>query len=105
MMQYSNSGMALLGLIVQRMNGAGLEYGEYVEKHIIEPLGMSSTRSPDGRYDDPDEVPLDLQQRVSTGYSGWGELNVPTAKVYLRTFPPVWFSASLAITSGLCSHT
>ncbi len=39
--KYSNLGMALLGQIV--VAASGEEYETYIQKHILEPLGMSST--------------------------------------------------------------
>jgi hypothetical protein len=86
-MQYSNTGIALLGLIVQRMNGEGLSYGRYLQERVIEPLGMTSTWAPDGRYEDPEQVPTEIQERVSTGYTGWGSLNVPTPKIFFKDYP------------------
>ena len=86
-MQYSNTAIALLGLIVQRMNGDGLSYGRYIEEHIVKPLGMTSTYAPDGNYDDPERVPPEVQDRISTGYVGWGSVNAPTPKIYFKDFP------------------
>lgn len=39
--EYSNLGFALLGQVVQAVSG--LEFREYTERHIFEPLGMSGT--------------------------------------------------------------
>jgi CubicO group peptidase (beta-lactamase class C family) len=87
MAQYSNSGMALLGLIVQRKNGDGLTVGRYIEKHIMEPLGMALSCHPDGNYDDPERVPAEVRERLGTGYTGWGQVNAPTGKIYFKDFP------------------
>ncbi len=38
---YSNSGYFLLGVIIEKV--AGMNYGEFVEKRIFEPLGMKNT--------------------------------------------------------------
>lgn len=85
--QYSNTGIALLGLIVQRLNPQGLSFGTYVQRHVIEPLGMTSTRFPDGDPFDADVVPPELQERVSTGYAGFGSVNVPTPTIRFRNWP------------------
>ncbi|NIB45205.1 beta-lactamase family protein [Pseudomaricurvus alkylphenolicus] len=42
--QYSNIGIATLGLIVERANPDKLSFSEFAEKNIMEPLGMSSTQ-------------------------------------------------------------
>jgi CubicO group peptidase (beta-lactamase class C family) len=39
--QYSNTGMLLLGIIIQEASGE--DYFEYIHKHICEPLGMDNT--------------------------------------------------------------
>lgn len=39
--EYSNVGFALLGRVVSRVSGMG--YADYVQRHILEPLGMRST--------------------------------------------------------------
>jgi CubicO group peptidase (beta-lactamase class C family)/beta-lactamase class A len=39
--EYSNTGFAILGYIVQKVSG--LSYEEYVTRHILEPLGMTHT--------------------------------------------------------------
>lgn len=39
--EYSNTGFALLGQIVQRVSG--MEFQEYMRRHVFEPLGMDAT--------------------------------------------------------------
>lgn len=41
---YSNSGYFLLGMIIEK--ASGLSYGDYVSRHIIEPLGLERTSYP-----------------------------------------------------------
>lgn len=41
--QYSNLGLTLLGEIVEEVSG--MTYDEYINKQILEPLGMSSTKT------------------------------------------------------------
>ncbi|WP_239094055.1 serine hydrolase domain-containing protein [Bacillus sp. B15-48] len=39
--QYSNYGMGLLGLVIEEVSG--LSYEQYIEDHILKPLGMNDT--------------------------------------------------------------
>lgn len=57
--QYSNLGLSLAGGIVEELSGE--EYGDYVRRHILDPLGMSSTHP---------EIPVEHRDgRLATGYS------------------------------------
>jgi hypothetical protein len=85
--QYSNSGMGLLGLIVETMNPEQLSFGNYVLRHILEPLEMTSSRYPDGDFDDQQVVPAAIHERIGTGYAGWGGLNMESPKIYFADFP------------------
>lgn len=49
--RYSNSGYYLLGLIIEKVSGE--TYGEYMRKHVFEPLGMSNSGFPHGFVDLP----------------------------------------------------
>jgi CubicO group peptidase (beta-lactamase class C family) len=49
--RYSNSGYYLLGFIIEKVSGE--TYGEYMRKHVFEPLGMSNTSFPHGFADLP----------------------------------------------------
>ncbi|MEO0332139.1 MAG: serine hydrolase domain-containing protein [Bacteroidota bacterium] len=49
--EYSNTGYAMLGLIVQRVSGQ--PFGEYIRENIFQPLGMNNT------YWEVDRVPDD----------------------------------------------
>ena len=55
--EYSNFGFAILGRIVSRVSG--IPYGDYVQRSILTPLGMTATTL------DPSRVPSD---RVAHGY-------------------------------------
>ncbi len=60
---YSNSGYYLLGLIVEKVSGE--TYGDFVERHLFAPAGMSSSR-----YDNPlERVPGRVagHQRLESG--------------------------------------
>ncbi|WP_375207313.1 serine hydrolase [Hyphococcus sp.] len=61
---YSNYGTSLAGYIVQRLSGESFE--EYVERHILEPLGMtlSTFRQP---------LPAQFEPYMSKGYNSASE--------------------------------
>ncbi len=58
--KYSNLGYQLLGEIIARVSGT--PYADYVNKKILQPLGMSSTSF--------EPLPKRLAGRVATGYDG-----------------------------------
>src|SRR5262249_834109 len=53
--EYSNSGYALLGFVIERTSGLG--YEAYLRRHILTPLGMHSTRVDRNRYRHGDPPP------------------------------------------------
>jgi len=55
---YSNTGYYLLTLILEKVSGE--PYGEFLQKHILQPLGMLQTRTSE---------PLDIIPRRSAGYA------------------------------------
>lgn len=58
--QYSNLGMSLLGQIVAKVSG--MPYEQYVEQHILKPLGMGDTKP---------YMPKELWGgKLATGYGG-----------------------------------
>lgn len=65
---YNNSGYILLGAIIEKVSG--MRYAAFVQAHIFEPLGMTSSL-----YDNPERI---VPQRVS-GYSPGqdGPINTP----------------------------
>jgi CubicO group peptidase (beta-lactamase class C family) len=58
--KYSNLGYQLLGEIVSRVSG--IPYVEHVQRHILDPLGMTSTSF--------EPLPPELAQRSAVGYQG-----------------------------------
>jgi CubicO group peptidase (beta-lactamase class C family) len=83
--QYSNTGIATLGYLVERANSEGLSFSDYVQRHIIDPLGMTSTQYPP--VQDAPYVRDDIKARFSTGYAGLGPLNLATPTIFFADFP------------------
>lgn len=91
-MNYSNLGIATLGLIVEMANPEGLSFGAWVDKHIMLPLGMTSAQYP--LYQAEDQVRPDIWPRMSTGYTPMGKAWIPTATVYFAEYPAGAFVAT-----------
>ena len=83
--QYSNLGMSTLGYLVQVTNREGLSFSDYVQRHIIDPLGMKSTQFPP--VQDAAHVRKDIFNRMSKGYAVFGEVFVPTPTIYIGDYP------------------
>jgi CubicO group peptidase (beta-lactamase class C family) len=83
--QYSNTGMALLGLVVEDANPGRLSFSDYVQQRVIDPLGMASTQFPP--VQDEAHVRPGLWSRLATGYSGFGGIHVRTPTLYLTEYP------------------
>lgn len=83
--QYSNLGIATLGLIVEETNSEGLSFSEYVQTHIVEPLGMKLAQLPEAQ--DEEHIRPDIWAQMSRGYARFGAALVPTPKIYFEGFP------------------
>jgi len=83
--QYSNHGIATLGYLVEAAKPEGLSFPDYVQRHIVEPLGMTSTQYP--AVHDAEHVRPEIWERRSTGYTGFAELDLPTPAIYFADFP------------------
>ena len=83
--QYSNLGIATLGYLVEITNPDKLTFSEYVQRHIIDPLGMASTQFPP--VQDSAHIRPDIWARMSRGYAGLGPLRVPTPAIYFEDHP------------------
>lgn len=55
--EYSNTGFAILGYLINKVSG--LSYNEYINRHILKPLGMTDT------YWEYDDVP---KEQLAIGY-------------------------------------
>jgi CubicO group peptidase (beta-lactamase class C family) len=83
--QYSNLGIATLGYLVQVTNPDKLSFSDYVQRHLIDPLGMTSTQFP--AVQDSAHVRPDIWARMSRGYAGVGPVRIPTPAIYFEDYP------------------
>jgi len=81
---YSNPGIATLGLIVETANPDGLSFSEYVQKYVMDPLGMTSSQYPPAQM--VDYVRPDIWKRMSTGYARMGAAWIPTVPLYFSHY-------------------
>jgi CubicO group peptidase (beta-lactamase class C family) len=71
--RYSNSGYVLLGMIIEKVSGE--RYEEYVEEHLLRPLGLKNTGMDHSSshlaigYDDSEteSIPMDMSSLYSAG--------------------------------------
>lgn len=78
--EYSNTGMLLLGAVIERASGE--DYYDYVRKHVLTPAGMVSTGSISA--DDPvEDVAMGYIRSPDTSY-GWRE---NTVRNFVRGIP------------------
>src|SRR4051812_36271777 len=78
---YANLGISVLGLLVERRNPDGLSLGDYLEAHVLSPLGMTASRL--SRWDEPAPDP-----DRATGYACFGpRLAVRTPELRSADFP------------------
>ncbi|HEX4196246.1 MAG TPA: serine hydrolase [Caulobacteraceae bacterium] len=83
--QYSNLGTATLGLIVERTNRERLSFGDYVQRHIMDPLGMAGAQMP--AIQDQQHVRADLWRRLAPGYTRMGGAYLPSPPVRIEAYP------------------
>jgi CubicO group peptidase (beta-lactamase class C family) len=84
-LQYSNLGIATLGYLVQVANPERLPFSDYVQRHIMDPLGMRSSQYPP--VQDEAHVRPELAARFSRGYATLGAMQIPTPAIYFGDFP------------------
>ena len=82
---YSNLGIATLGLIVEENNPEKLSFSDYVERHLMQPLGMTYAQYPP--VQNQANIREDIWQRRSTGYMPMGSVWLETPPVYFGEFP------------------
>lgn len=82
---YSNLGISTLGLIVQTANLEGLSFSDFVQRHVMDPLGMTHSQYPPAQH--PDYVRPDIWALTGKGYSRMGGADVPTIPLYISEYP------------------
>lgn len=82
---YSNPGLATLGLIVETANPEGLSFADYVQQHVMDPLGMESSQYPPAQH--RDYVRPEIWEQMSTGYARMGGALIPTVPLYFSHYP------------------
>lgn len=83
--QYSNLGMSTLGYLVQLTNPERLSFSDYMQRHIIDPLGMKSTEFPE--VQDAGHIKKEIFNRMSKGYASFGGVFIPTPTMYVGDYP------------------
>jgi CubicO group peptidase (beta-lactamase class C family) len=82
---YSNFGLATLGYLVEVTNPDRLSFSDYVQKRIMDPLGMTSSQYPP--VQDARHVRPEIFARMSTGYALMGNVRIPTPTIYFADYP------------------
>ncbi len=82
---YSNLGLATLGLIVETANPEKLDFSTFVQRRIMDPLGMTHSQYPRAQH--ADFARPDLWALASTGYARMGVANIPTIPLVFAEFP------------------
>lgn len=82
---YSNLGAATLGLIVETANPEKLSFSEFVQRHVMDPLGMTHSQYPTAQH--PDFARPELLESISTGYARMGVADIPTIPLYFDEYP------------------
>jgi CubicO group peptidase (beta-lactamase class C family) len=83
--QYSNTGLALVGYLVELLNPDGVSFAEWVRRHVFTPLDMASTCFPP--VQDEAHVPAELLARRSTGYATLGGYQFPLPQIHIGDYP------------------
>ena len=83
--QYSNFGLATLGYLVEVTNPERLSFSDYVQKYIMDPLGMTSSQYPP--VQDAKHIRPEIFARLSTGYALMGNVRIPTPAIYFADYP------------------
>jgi CubicO group peptidase (beta-lactamase class C family) len=92
---YSNTGYALLGMVIERVSGE--PYATFLERHVLAPLGLRGT----GYDTNNPSLPAH-----ATGYAGWGsrassiDMSVPYAAGALDSTVGDLYRWDLALLSG-----
>lgn len=85
--QYSSLGVAIVGLLVERLNPDRLTFSAYVRRHIIDALGLASTDLP--RSFAASDVRASVRARLATGYARLGPMLVPVPLLHSGAYPAI----------------
>jgi CubicO group peptidase (beta-lactamase class C family) len=83
--QYSNLGTGTAALIVERANADALSFADYVQRHIMDPLGMTTAQFP--LMHDAAHVRSEVWSRLAPGYMRMGGAYLPTPTVQIESYP------------------
>jgi len=83
--QYTNTGLAIVGYLVELLNPDRVPFHEWVRRHIFTPLGMTSSCFPP--VQDSTYVPAGLLARRSTGYATLAGYQFPLPAVHVADYP------------------
>jgi CubicO group peptidase (beta-lactamase class C family) len=82
---YSNLSIATLGLIVEVANPDHLSFSDFVQREIIQPLGMTHSVYPPSQTEG--NVSSGIWRLATTGYSRMGHADIPTIPIYFHEYP------------------
>lgn len=82
---YSNLGVATLGLIVERCNPEHLAFADYIERHIFSVLHMRDSQF--ARSSRPGELRTGTAGHLSTGYTRMGAALIPSLPLFFSDVP------------------
>lgn len=82
---YTNLGLATLGLIIELANPERLSFSAYVQRYVIDPLGMTASQFPQAQT--REHVRPDIWENMSTGYSRMGAVWIPSLPVHFGNYP------------------
>ncbi len=82
--QYSSFGYAVLARLFKQASPGNLSVGEWVARHVLEPLGLRNTALPE--VDDDAHVPAHMRANRCTGYARFGPVYVPTPVMYTGSY-------------------
>ncbi|MEA3055774.1 MAG: hypothetical protein QOD30_1206 [Actinomycetota bacterium] len=83
--QYSNTGIAVVGYLVECADPDGVAFPDRVREHVFAPLGMTSTCFPP--VQDAAHVPAELLARRSVGYATLEGLAMRLPQIHVGDYP------------------
>ncbi|MEU7433860.1 serine hydrolase domain-containing protein [Streptomyces sioyaensis] len=83
--QYSNTGIALVGLLIETLNADRVSFSEWMQRRLFTPLAMDSTCFPPAHHTDC--APGDLLKRRSTGYATLDGYRFELPPVHIGDYP------------------